>query len=148
MGSLCTAKASNFGPHGNFGPLFQKSLVSLKRVLQKNERNKSYRKDSDLQIRFCSFLVHDSPKEATELAKKGPKLEAFTVQYVPYLLECQGSRVHIGHWKTIIWNKIHPYTYRQSLQLWTSYKLWNFSQNGLLTSKQVLQKKEEIEISR
>ncbi len=36
-----TVKAPNFGPHGNFGPLFQKGLLSLKRVLQKNEENKS-----------------------------------------------------------------------------------------------------------
>jgi hypothetical protein len=32
-----TVKAPNFGPHGNFGPLFQKGLLSWKRVLQKNE---------------------------------------------------------------------------------------------------------------
>ncbi len=32
-----------------------------------------------LQICFCSFLVHNSSKEATELARKGSKLEAFTV---------------------------------------------------------------------
>jgi hypothetical protein len=30
-------------------------------------------KTLDLQIRFCSLLVHDSSKEATELAKKNPK---------------------------------------------------------------------------
>jgi hypothetical protein len=27
-----TVNASNFGPHGNFGPLFQKSLLSLKEI--------------------------------------------------------------------------------------------------------------------
>jgi hypothetical protein len=80
-----TVKAPNFGPHGNFGPPFQKGLLSLKRVLQKTEENKSCRKTLDLQICFCSYLVHDSSKEATELAKKGPKfpwgpkLGAFTV---------------------------------------------------------------------
>jgi hypothetical protein len=33
------------------------------------------KKSSDLQIRFCSFLVPDSSEEATELEKKkkGPK---------------------------------------------------------------------------
>jgi hypothetical protein len=77
--------APNFGPHGNFGLLFQKGLLSLKRVLQENEHNKSCGKHLDLHIRFYSFLVHDSSKEATELAKIGPKfpqapkLEAFTV---------------------------------------------------------------------
>jgi hypothetical protein len=32
---LNTAKASNFGPHGNFGPLFQNGLLSVKRIPQK-----------------------------------------------------------------------------------------------------------------
>jgi hypothetical protein len=76
---LYTVKATNFGPHGNFGPLFQKGLLLLKRILQKNEENKSCRNSLDVQIRFCSFLVHDSSKEATELAREGPKLEALTV---------------------------------------------------------------------
>jgi hypothetical protein len=68
-----TVKAFNFGPHGNFGP-FQKGVLSLKRVLQKkNEENKSCRKTLDLQIRFCSFFVHDSSKKATELARESPK---------------------------------------------------------------------------
>jgi hypothetical protein len=53
-----TVKAPNFGPHGNFGPLFQKGLLSLKRVLQKNEENKSCRKTLDLQIWFCSFFLY------------------------------------------------------------------------------------------
>jgi hypothetical protein len=79
-------EASNLAPHGNFGPLFQNGLQSSKRIPQKNEVNKSCRTTLDLQIWFC-FLVHDSSKEATELAKKGPtfplgtKLEAFTVLY-------------------------------------------------------------------
>ncbi len=38
---ITTVKAPKFGPQGNFGPLFQKGLLSLKRVLQKNEENKS-----------------------------------------------------------------------------------------------------------
>jgi hypothetical protein len=28
--SRCTVKAPNFGPHGNFGPLFQKGFVTIK----------------------------------------------------------------------------------------------------------------------
>jgi hypothetical protein len=68
-----TVEAPNFAPLGNFGPLFQKSLLSLKRVLQKNNENESCRNPLDLQIRFYSFLVHDSSKEVTELANKGPK---------------------------------------------------------------------------
>ncbi len=80
-------KAPKFGPHGNFGPIFQKAgLVSLKRVLPKNREYKRYTKTLDLPIRFCSFFVHDSSIEATELPRKspkfpwGPKLEAFAVK--------------------------------------------------------------------
>ncbi len=40
---------------------------------KKNRQNESCRKTLDLQTWFCSFLVHDSSKEATELAKKCPK---------------------------------------------------------------------------
>ncbi len=69
-----TVKASNFGPHWNFGPLFQKGLLSLKCILQKNEDNKSCRKSVDLRIWLCSFLVHNSSKEAIELAKKKSKV--------------------------------------------------------------------------
>jgi hypothetical protein len=65
-----TIKTPNFGPHGNFGPLFQKSLLSLQRILQKSEENKSCRKRLDLKICFCSYFVHDSSKEATVHAKK------------------------------------------------------------------------------
>jgi hypothetical protein len=88
-GPEATVKAPNFGPHGNFEHLFQKGLLSLKCVLQKNEENKSCRKTLDLQIRFCSFFVHDSSTEATELARKspkfplGPKLGNFTVFCLP-----------------------------------------------------------------
>jgi hypothetical protein len=53
-----TVKAPKFGPHGNFGPLFQKSLLSLERVLQRNEENKICRKTLDLQIRFYSFFLY------------------------------------------------------------------------------------------
>ncbi len=56
-----TVKAPNVGPHGNFGPLFQKGLLSLKRILQKNEENKSCRNTLDLQICFCSYLVPSRP---------------------------------------------------------------------------------------
>jgi hypothetical protein len=44
LASKTTVKASNFGL------LFQKGLLSLKRVLQKNEENKICRTTLDLQI--------------------------------------------------------------------------------------------------
>jgi hypothetical protein len=73
MSENATVKTPNFEPHGNFGPLFQKGLLSLKRVLQKNKENKCCRKTLDLQIRFCSVFAHDASTEATELARKRPK---------------------------------------------------------------------------
>ncbi len=51
------------------GPLFQKGLLSLNRVLQNKKRIKLV----DLKIWFCSFLVHDSSRAATELAKQRPQ---------------------------------------------------------------------------
>jgi hypothetical protein len=68
--TIGTVKAPNFGPHGNFGLLFQKGLLSLKRILQQIEENKSFRKTLDLKICFCSYFVYDSSKKATELENK------------------------------------------------------------------------------
>jgi hypothetical protein len=81
MGDIRTVKVSNFGP------FFYKACCShfLKRVLQKNKWNISCRQTFDLQSRFCTFLAQNSPKEATDLARNGPKfpwgpkLETFTV---------------------------------------------------------------------
>jgi hypothetical protein len=51
----------------------QKGLLSSKRLLQKNEENKNCRKASDLpftnSVLFIFGIVHNSPKEAAELAK-------------------------------------------------------------------------------
>ncbi len=67
-----TVKASNFGPHINVGLFFQNGLLSSKRFLQ-NEENETCGTTEDFKIRLCSFLAHNSSKEATELARKGPK---------------------------------------------------------------------------
>ncbi len=48
---------------------FQKGLLSPKRVLQINERDKSCRKTIDLQTLFCSRFVQNQSKEAAELAR-------------------------------------------------------------------------------
>ncbi len=80
-----TIKASNFGPRRNLGLLQNKGLLTWKCVLQKIKNNISCRNALDVQIRFWSFLVHNSPYEPTELARKGPKFpwgpkfETFTV---------------------------------------------------------------------
>ncbi len=64
-----TVKAPNYGPHGHFGPLFQKRLLSLKHILQKNEWNKSCRKTLDLQICFCFWnMIH--PNKLGKLQKR------------------------------------------------------------------------------
>jgi hypothetical protein len=69
-----TVKTSNCGPHVNFELFlfFQKRLPSSKRILQKNE-HESCIQILDLQIWSCSFLVHNSSKEAMKLASKGSK---------------------------------------------------------------------------
>jgi hypothetical protein len=64
-----TVKAPNFGPHGNFDLFFRRACYQ-----KSEENNKSCRKTLDLQICFCSYLVHDSSKEATELAKERSKV--------------------------------------------------------------------------
>jgi hypothetical protein len=49
------------------------------------EETEFWKKTLDLQMRFCSLLVHNSSEEATGLARKirkfplRPKLEALTV---------------------------------------------------------------------
>ncbi len=68
-----------------FDVFFRRACYHWNASNMKIEENKSCRKTLDLQIRFCSFFVHDSSTDATELARKnpkfpwGPKLEPFTV---------------------------------------------------------------------
>ncbi len=52
---------------------FPVRLAIMKRLLQKNEGNESWRKPWQMQTRFCSFLSHNSPKEARGLARKKSK---------------------------------------------------------------------------
>jgi hypothetical protein len=112
---LHTIKPSNFGPLVNFGFFFfQKGLLSSKSVLQKNEemmiwRNEDMKKWWKWRECFCSSLIHNSSKEATELARKGlkfqwgPKLETFTVQ--DKVSSSRTNAIHLVHvccpfWKT------------------------------------------------
>ncbi len=48
------AKTFNFGPHGNFGIIFEKGLQSSKHLLQKNEDG--FQKKRICLLDFCSFL--------------------------------------------------------------------------------------------
>jgi hypothetical protein len=73
-----TVKVHNFGPHGNFGPLFQMGLLSLKRVLQKNEKNECcYVVETLLMQKFGSdhfwYMTHQ--KKVRNLKKK--KVQCF-----------------------------------------------------------------------
>jgi hypothetical protein len=52
---------------------FVEGLAIIKTRLTENEENESCGKSSDLQTRFCSFLVRDPLEEATKLARNGPK---------------------------------------------------------------------------
>jgi hypothetical protein len=67
-------------------------LVIIESFLQKNEDNNSCRKSFDMKILFCSCFVPGTEfiiEAATDLARIGPKLEAFMVvaqcQYVSHL---------------------------------------------------------------
>jgi hypothetical protein len=67
--SETTVKAPKFGPL-----LFQKALVSMKRVIQKNEKRiKVTEKLKIYKFGSVHFLIHYSSKEATELATNGPR---------------------------------------------------------------------------
>jgi hypothetical protein len=52
--------------------LFQKGLLSSKRVQQENGENKSCRKTFDLQTLFCTVFIQISSKKAMDLARIGP----------------------------------------------------------------------------
>jgi hypothetical protein len=65
-----TVKASNFGPHESFGPLFQKGLLSSKRVLQRNEENESCRKN----FRSTSSVLFNLGTPEHLLLDKSPKV--------------------------------------------------------------------------
>ncbi len=75
-------RASNFEHHVSFG-IFSLGCILI--TITHPTENGRCRRTSGLQNRFCSFLVLNSPKEATEFARKGPafpwgpKLEAITV---------------------------------------------------------------------
>jgi hypothetical protein len=71
--SIDTLKAPNLGPYVNVGLIFQKGWLSSKPVLRDNEERESCTKILHSQIWACSFSVHNSSKEAMELARKGSK---------------------------------------------------------------------------
>jgi hypothetical protein len=54
--SEITIKASNFGPHGNFGPLLARSVASLGEFCAKNEQNQLCKLKVCLQRSFHSFF--------------------------------------------------------------------------------------------
>jgi hypothetical protein len=66
-----TVKASSFGLHGNFGPFFQRALVSSKRVLPINKWIKVV--DKLLICKVGSVVAQNSHKEARHLARNDPK---------------------------------------------------------------------------
>jgi hypothetical protein len=53
MTHVCTVKASNFGPHVNFGLLFRRVCYHHNAFYRTMKRNESYTKTLDVQIRFC-----------------------------------------------------------------------------------------------
>ncbi len=88
-----TVKASNFGPHWNFGPFLSEGLAITKtRHTHKGWERKLLQKTFDLQTLFNSCFVQNSSKEATDLARIRPKfpwgaqLDAFAVYSPDHLL--------------------------------------------------------------
>jgi hypothetical protein len=65
-----TVKAPNFGPHGNFGPLFQNGLLSLKRVLQKMKRIKVVEELWIYKFGSVHFLYMIHPQNLQSLQEK------------------------------------------------------------------------------
>jgi hypothetical protein len=53
---LITVKASNFGPHGNFGLFLASSVASVDKSCAKNEQNRIRRSKGFLQHLFSSFF--------------------------------------------------------------------------------------------
>ncbi len=51
-----TVKASNFGPHGNFGPYLARSVAHLSEYCAKNEQNRLCKSNVCLQLLFHSFF--------------------------------------------------------------------------------------------
>ncbi len=51
-----TVKASNFGPHENFGLFLASSVASLDESCTKNEQNQICRSEVYLQLLFASFF--------------------------------------------------------------------------------------------
>jgi hypothetical protein len=54
--SVCSVKASNFRPHGHFGPFFCKFLVSLDESCTKNEQNRICGSKVFLRLLIFSFF--------------------------------------------------------------------------------------------
>jgi hypothetical protein len=84
-----TVKASDFGPHGYFGPFFRRAWYYRNASYRKMNGIKIVNKRSTLQILLILFiLAQNSPEEATNLARTcpkfppSPKLEA--LQYFLY----------------------------------------------------------------
>ncbi len=84
-GLLITVKASNFGPHGNFGPFLARSVASLGEFCVKNEQNRLRKSKVCLNCYYIHFPVGRVLIIWIVLLKHGPKfpwdpkLEALTV---------------------------------------------------------------------
>ncbi len=68
-----TVRASNFGPHGNFGPFLGGSVASLDESWTKNEQNRMCRSKVFLQLLFSSFFCRMRFNDSKPFSKRGPK---------------------------------------------------------------------------
>jgi hypothetical protein len=99
---LKTVKASNFGPHGNFGLFSTSSVASVNESCTKNKQNQICRSKVFLQLLFSSFFCRTRFNDSKPCWKRGPKLGALTVQklYTSHPVKVQigkGSRKKQAH---------------------------------------------------
>ncbi len=70
---LDTVKASNFGPHGNFGLFLTSFVASVDESCTKNERNRICRSEVFLQLLFSSLFCRTRFNDGKPFWKRGPK---------------------------------------------------------------------------
>ncbi len=96
-----TVRASNFGPHGNFGPFLASSVASLDESCTKNEQNQIFRSKVFLELLFSSFFCRMRFNDSKPFYKRGPtfplgpKLRALKVLLCTVFISVHYARPHV-----------------------------------------------------
>jgi hypothetical protein len=100
-------KASNFGPHGNFGHFLASSVASVDESCTKNEQSWICRSKVFLQLFFSSFVCRTRFHITKHFWKRGPKFQwgpnlgALTV--LSSLCSGLGDRRQLIGWSSARW---------------------------------------------